>query len=89
MQVWLYERWSQHYDYFFHQLEVFFWLRGGVGQGRATAKISGCWVYTISRRGIVQLGSSLYGSIFLLFPIRVAKTHAHSSQGKSPAPGYW
>ena len=26
-------------------------------------------------------------SIFLLFPMKVAATHAHSSQGKSPTPG--
>ena len=45
-----------------------------MGRGRATAKISGCWVYTISRRGIVQLGSPFHGSIFLLFPMTVAKT---------------
>ena len=48
------------------------------------AKISGCRVNAISRRGIVQQGSS---SIFLLFSLKVAGAHAHSSQGKSPAPG--
>ena len=42
-------------------------------------------IRNISVKGIVKLGSSL-GSIFLLFPIRVARAHAHSSWGKSPAP---
>ena len=28
-------------------------------------------------------------SIFLLFPIRVARAHAHSSRGISPAPGFY
>ena len=53
---------------------------------RAVAKISSCWVYVISRRRIVQIESS-FGSIFLLFPIKVAAAHTHSSQGKSPAYG--
>ena len=54
---------------------------------RAVAKTSSCRVYANSRRRIiVQLGSSL-GSVFLLFPIKVARAHAHSNQGKSPAPG--
>ena len=51
---------------------------------RAVAKISSCQVYAISRRGIVQLGSS-FGSIFLLFPIRAAGNHPHSCQG-NPRP---
>ena len=55
-------------------------------QCRAGGKTSSCRVYANSRRGIVQLGTSL-GSIFLLFPMKVAGAHAHSSQGKSPAPG--
>ena len=38
---------------------------------RAVTKISSCRVYAISRRGIEQLGSSS-GSIFLLFPMKVA-----------------
>ena len=55
---------------------------------RAVAKISSCWVYAVSRREIAQLESS-FGSIFLLFPVRVAKSsHAHSSQGKSPVLGF-
>ena len=54
-------------------------------QHRAVTKISSCWVYAISRKGIVQLGS-LFGSIFLLFPMKVAVDHAHSSWGKSLAP---
>ena len=50
---------------------------------RAVAKISSCWVYAVSRREIAQLGSP-FGSIFLLFPVRVAKSsHSHSSRGKS------
>ena len=51
---------------------------------RVVAKISGCRVNAISRRGIEQLGSS-FGSIFLLFPRRVAGAHAHtcSSQGNT------
>ena len=53
-------------------------------QHRAVTKISSCQVYVISRRGIVQLGSS-FGSILLLFPMRKAGAHADSRQGKSPA----
>ena len=58
------------------------------GQGslcRAVANTSTCRVYVISSRGIVQLRSN-FGSIFLLFPIKVAGAHAHSNRGKSPAP---
>ena len=51
----------------------------------AVVNISSCWVYVISRRGIVQQRST-FGSIFLLFPIKVARAHAHSSHGKSPVP---
>ena len=51
---------------------------------RAVAKISSCRVYAISRRGIVQLGSS-FCSIFLLFPTRAARNHPHSCQG-NPQP---
>jgi len=53
---------------------------------RAVAKISSSWVYAFSRRGIAQQGST-FGSIFLLFSMKVARVHAHSSQGKSPTPG--
>ena len=42
-----------------------------VQEFRAVANISSCWVYAISRRGILQLGSS-FGSIFILFPMKVA-----------------
>ena len=42
-----------------------------VQEFRAVANISSCWVYAISRRGIFQLGSS-FGSIFVLFPVKVA-----------------
>ena len=49
----------------------------------AVAKISSCRVYAISRRGIVQLGSS-FGSIFLLLPIKVAGAHPHIVAGKIP-----
>ena len=30
---------------------------------------------------------SCLGSVFLLFPMRVARAHAYISLGKSPAPG--
>ena len=53
---------------------------------RAVTKISSCWVYPISRPGMEQLGIP-FGFIFLLFPMKVARSHAHSSWGKSPAPG--
>ena len=53
---------------------------------RAVAKISSCWVYAISRRGVVQQGSH-FGSIFLLLSIRVAGAHANRSRRKSLAPG--
>ena len=42
------------------------------------SKLLSCHVYTISRRGIVQQGST-FGPTFLLLPIRVARAHAHSS----------
>ena len=42
-------------------------------------------VYTISRRGNVQQGSS-FGSIFHFFLIKVGSPQAHSSQGKFPFP---
>ena len=61
-------------------------MRWGEGSlCRAVANTSSCRVYVISSRGIVQLGIN-FGRIFLLFPIRVARAHAHSNQGKSPAP---
>lgn len=41
-------------------------------QGRAVAKITNCWVYATSSQEIEQLGSS-FGSIFLLFPMKVAR----------------
>ena len=53
---------------------------------KAVAKTSRCRVYANSRRGIVQLASSL-GSVFLLFPTKVVGAHAHSNRGKSLAPG--
>ena len=43
--------------------------------GLSLKYIPSCRVNAISRRGIVQLGSSLSCSI-LLFPIRVAGAHA-------------
>ena len=52
---------------------------------RAVTNTSSWRVYVISSRGFVQPGSN-FGSIFLLFLIRVAEAHAHSNQGKSPAP---
>ena len=48
------------------------------------SKILSCRIYAISRRGIIKQGST-FGPIFLLLPIRVARAHTHSSQGKSPA----
>ena len=44
---------------------------------RTVTKISSCWVYAISRRGIAQKGSS-FGSVFLLFPMKVAGAPAYS-----------
>ena len=38
------------------------------------------YTYVIGRRGTVLQGSSS-GSIFLLFPVKVAGVRAHSSQG--------
>ena len=49
----------------------------------AVAKMSSCRVYAISRRGIGQLGSS-FGSVFLLFPIKVAGAHPHIVAGENP-----
>ena len=40
----------------------------------------------VSRWGTEQPGSS-FGLIFLLFPKKIARGHAHSSQGKAPTPG--
>ena len=42
-------------------------------------------VYTISRMGNVQQGSS-FGANFHFFLIKVGRALAHSSQGKSPFP---
>ena len=58
---------------------------------RAVAKISSCWVNAVSRRGIVLscVGISSFGSVFVLFPIREAGAHTHSTQVKSPAPSSW
>ena len=42
--------------------------------------------YAVSRWGSVQPLSSI-DLIFLLFPNKIAGDHAHSSRGKSPAPG--
>ena len=50
------------------------------------SKILGLQVYVISRQGIEQLGCSL-GYIFLFFPLKVARGHAHSSRVKSLAHG--
>ena len=47
-------------------------------------KISSCRVNTTSRRGIKQLQIS-FGSIFLLFPVKAAGSHVHSSQ-RNPGP---
>ena len=44
-----------------------------VQEFRAVANISSCWVYSISRRGIFQLGFSSFSPIFVLFPMKVAR----------------
>ena len=49
------------------------------------AKTSSCRIYANSRREILQLGSFL-GSVFLLFPMKVAGAHAHSNREKSLPP---
>ena len=55
-------------------------------KGRAVAKITNCWVYAISSQEIEQLGSS-FDSIFLLFPMKVAKDQiASRSRGHSRPP---
>ena len=51
-------------------------------QGRAVTKISCCWVYATSRRGIKNLGNSS-GSIFLPCPIKGVGSHAYMSQGEN------
>jgi len=51
---------------------------------RAVTKISSYHIYAIRRRGIEQLGISP-GSIFLLFPLKIAKHHAHTIGG-NPQP---
>ena len=51
---------------------------------RAVTKILRYHIYTIRRRGIEQLGISP-GSIFLLFPLKIANHHAHSIWG-NPQP---
>ena len=45
--------------------------------GSAITKTSSCRVYANSRKEIVQLGSSL-GSVFLLFPMKVAGKNPRS-----------
>lgn len=40
-------------------------------------------------RGVIELLGWIFGSIFLLFPMKVAGAHGHSSRGKSSAPGSW
>ena len=55
-------------------------------KGRAVAKITNCWVYAISSQEIELLGS-FFDSIFLLFPMKVAKDQiASSSRGHSRPP---
>ena len=44
------------------------------------------FIYVTVGGGTEQPGSS-FGLIFLLFPKKIARGHAHSSQGKSPTPG--
>ena len=52
---------------------------------RAVANVLSYQVYVIGRRGTVQQGSSS-GSIFLLFPMKVARVHARGSQGNPRPP---
>ena len=56
-------------------------------QHRVVTKISSCRVNITSRWGIKQLGIS-FGSIFVYFPMKVARGHIHNSKGKSPAPAF-
>lgn len=51
---------------------------------RAVTKISSYHIYAIRQGGIEQLGISP-GSIFLLFPLKIVKDHAHSIGG-NPKP---
>ena len=53
---------------------------------RAVTKFLSCWVYAASRWETEQPKSSLY-FILLMFRLKVARDHAHSSWGKSPTPG--
>ena len=53
---------------------------------RAVTKFLSCWVYAASRWETEQPKSSLY-FILLMFRLKVARDHAHSCWGKSPAPG--
>ena len=55
---------------------------------RVVTKSSSCRINTTCRQGIKQQQVS-FGSIFLLFPLKVAGAHVHSSQGKSPASASW
>ena len=49
-------------------------------------KISSCLVYVISWQGIWK-EQSISGSIFFLFPMKVAGGHAFSNLRKTPTPG--
>ena len=49
---------------------------------RAVTKISSCEVFAVSRWETEQSGSS-FDLIFLLFPTKIARGHAHSNQVKS------
>ena len=51
---------------------------------RDVTKILSCWVDTTSRRGINELGISFL-LFFFYFPVKVARGHVYSSQGKSPS----
>ena len=53
---------------------------------RAVTKFLSCWVYAASSWETEQPKSSLY-FILLMFRLKVARDHAHSCWGKSPAPG--
>ena len=52
---------------------------------RDVTKISNCRLNTTNGWGIKQLRIS-FGSIFLLFYMKVAGSHVHGSWGKPPAP---
>lgn len=64
-----------------------YWYSTGLlNHGRAVTKFPSCLAYTTYRRKTEHLGSFL-SSTFLVFALKVARCHAHGSQGKFPAHG--